>query len=94
MCSGEEGALAQEEARTLTPVAAAMRHHRGRRREWSQRLQRRALRLSIEIDATVCLAPPRATGHATVKMFQQAGQADHGARAMPARLDSAALHSQ
>ena len=52
--------------------------------------------MSCGIDAFVWLP----TFFATVKMFQQPGQADHGARAMPARLDSevthkyAALHSQ
>ena len=86
MYLGEEGALAQEEARTRDA-------RRGGKRHTGRVAESEVTRLSYGIDASVWLP----TGYATVKILQQPGQADHGARA---RLDSevthkyAALHSQ
>ena len=82
MYLGEEGAHAQEEARTGDARRGGQSGTAG------DVAESEVTRLSCGIDAFVW--PP--TGFATVKILQQPGQADHNARAMPARLDSEVTH--
>ena len=77
MYLGEEGARAQEEARTRDARQGGRRREGGGAGACSDVL----LRLSCGIDAIVWFPTSFATG-----------QADHGARVMLARLDSEVTH--